>query len=300
MIKSIVLILTAVLSIGFIYGQVTGEVFTLSPNLLSTDYLYSNNSNLEHYHRVKTRINLPPLHSKNWMVIPSIAADQHFFSTQELNDYPYAKINNITSLTANVLVRYSIQSSVSINALVLPFLTSRTNATLYSEDITPNGMLFIEKEYKTNENRFLRLSFGVGYLTLSGTTTISPIVNLSGKFNPSLSFVLGLPNSYLHYQANAKHGFKLFGELNDFIAKLNSPQNSIGYSVDQFVNTAVLCGIEYEYKSSKGLGIYLRGAHSLYDNTSFNDSDNEVSFTLNESTQLYVSAGLRLQLPTRP
>ncbi|CAL2085689.1 conserved exported protein of unknown function [Tenacibaculum sp. 190524A02b] len=289
------------LLLGKAYGQVTGDVFVSDRD---RDMFYAhytpeiNNNQLYDYQRVSTKFSFPLLRSQKFGVFNTIGMDYHSLS---YNSFKPSFLNSKASyynVNYSVLAQYRIAENWSINALIMPHVIGDFNRELTDNDLKINGILFAEKRFKSkNQQNYYVLSFGIGYLTLSGETMVNPVLNFSGNLRNKITFAVGLPSTYIKYNFNKKHAVKLLGELNDFtvnIDKLVQKRNGSGLRVTKNIFTTALVGVEYNYWLTKSIGILFRGTHSIFEKHEFQNDEDEVIYGFDTSLKSYISVGLRI------
>ncbi len=114
-----------------------------------------------------------------------------------------------------------------------------------------------------------------------------------------LSFVLGMPNTYVQYDFNKKHSLKILGDLNDYSATISNPffvNETKTLKATTAVSTKISIGIEYDYWFYKDWGIMFRGLYSIYDNYELRNNDNHSIYNFNSSTKPYVTIGIKYRL----
>ncbi|SEB82540.1 hypothetical protein SAMN04489761_1884 [Tenacibaculum sp. MAR_2009_124] len=287
------------LFIANIYGQVTGDVFVVNKDRDAFYVHYTpevNNSDAFDYQRVSSKLSFP-LMKKRLSLFNTIGMDYHSFSfgaqkQPSILDSREEYFNINYSLLAN----YKISKNWSLNALLMPHANGSFNRGLESDDFHFNGILFAEKRFtsKNKQNTYL-LSFGVGYLTLSGEKRVNPVVNFMGSIGHKLTFAVGLPNTYVKYDFNRKHSIKVLGDLNDFSLQLTNERDNGQYAnVSQSIFTTVSAGLEYNYWFSKSIGVLVRGTHSVFEKYEFQDSNEEVIYDMDIPLKAYISVGLKV------
>ncbi len=287
------------LFIANVYGQVTGDVFVVNKD---RDVFYVhytpeiNNSDAFDYQRISSKLSFP-LFRKRLSLFNTVGMDYHSFSfgNQSQPSILNAK-EEYFNLNYSLLANYKISKNWSVNALLMPYANGSFNRSLESDDIHFNGLLFAEKRFtsKNKQNTYL-LSFGIGYLTLSGEKRVNPVVNFMGMIGHKLTFAIGLPNTYVKYDFNRKHSIKVLGDLNDFSFRLtNQRDNDLYANVSQSVFTTVSAGLEYNYWLSRSIGILVRGTHSVFEKYEFHDTNDEVIYGMDVPLKAYLSVGLKV------
>ncbi|CAL2101883.1 conserved exported protein of unknown function [Tenacibaculum sp. 190130A14a] len=284
------------------FGQVTGEVFV--PNE-DRDMFYVHytpeieDNSLYEYERISGKFGFRPIKIGKINFYNTIGMDYHSIFNKNNNLSFLRGKEKYYNINYSLLTQYRVSRSWTINALFLPHVIGNFNDELTEEDVNINGILFAEKIFKSKRNKnYYVLSFGVGYLTLSGKTLVNPVVNFTGNINNKVTFTVGLPNTYIKYNFNKKHSIKLLGDLNDFTMRVNKPfiQNQLNsVRVHKSIFTTVTAGIEYTYWLSKNVGIMGRGTHSVYEKYSFEDVNENVLYEYDTNLRSYVTLGLKIK-----
>lgn len=285
----------AIFLLGKIYGQVTGDVFVVSRDrdIFYTHYTPDINENsLFDYQRLSSKLGVPSIIFNKLAFYNTIGIDYHSIEYGVNKPLFLRENEHYYNVNYSLLAKHRITRNWSVNALIMPHLIGNFNEEIKSDDFKINGILFAEKRFNTkNKNTYYILSFGVGYLTLSGETMVNPVINIMGSINNKLSFAVGLPNTYVKYDFNNTHSVKLLGDLNDFTARVNQ---SNGTNVKKSVFTTVSVGIEYNYWLTKSIGIMVRGTRSVFEKYEFKDAEDEYLFGFDVPSKSYVSIGVKI------
>ncbi|WP_062060154.1 DUF6268 family outer membrane beta-barrel protein [Aquimarina longa] len=282
----------------FLYIGVNAQI-TEERTIFSGNYNTSIKDDLYAYQGIKTRVTIPPIGTQKFMIINSIGFDYHTFDYEKSIPFTTSDLERIYAINYAMLLKYNFSKKFSINALAMPFMLSNLRGAISTDDLQINGILFAEKMFGSRERHFLKLSFGVGYLTLAGETRVNPVVSLSGKLNEKFSFVLGLPNTYIEYKFTPQHTLRLVGDINDFTTHLSTPialDDENTQMADRAVFTVISTGVEYQYWMTKNVGITLRGLHSISDNFELQNTNDDKIFDFQSTTKLYINAGIKISL----
>lgn len=281
------------------FAQVTGEVFMVDKD---RDLFYVHytpelgTSDSFDYQKVSSKLNFPVIR-KRLSIFNTIGVDYHSFSFENSNRPPILSTNEeYFHINYSILANYKISQNWSLNALVMPYINGSFHNKLTSKDIHFNGMLFAEKRFlsRSTKNTYI-LSFGIGYLTMSGEKRVNPVVNFRGTIGNQLTFALGLPNTYVKYDFNKKHSIKILGDLNDFTLQLDNRRNENEYAnLSQSVFTTVSAGLEYNFWITKSIGLLCRGTHSIFEKYEFQDHDKKVLYDVKPPLRAYISVGLKV------
>ncbi|WP_299162001.1 DUF6268 family outer membrane beta-barrel protein [uncultured Tenacibaculum sp.] len=296
------IVIVVLLFIGKAYGQVTGDVFVLDKD---RDMFYLHytpeiqDNSLYDYQRISAKLGLPPITFNRIALYNTVGTDYHSISYKD-NKLPLLREKEkYYNVNYSLLAQYRISRNWSLNALFMPHVIGNFNEKVTSSDLNINGILFAEKRFTSkNAKNYYILSFGVGYLTLSGKTMVNPIVNFMGSINNKITFAVGLPNTYIKYNFNKRHAIKLLGDLNDFTVDINKPlvQNQPNSAaIDRSVFTTVTVGAEYNYWVSKSIGLMIRATHSVYEKYDFEDINEKVIYGYDTQLRGYFSAGIKIK-----
>jgi len=277
--KKFIFLLPLFLGICFAaVAQVTGELNVLDRDVAYIQYTppIAATDDFD-YQRLSTRLNLPPMMGEKLSVFPALGLDVHNFSYKDdAVDRAFSELDQFYNINLSIFSQYKFSDKWSLNGLMSPFLLSNFAGGLSSDDFDFNGYIFAEKTFMRKKGGYLMLDFGVGYLTLNGTTTVNPIINLKGRLNEEWSFVLGLPNTYVKWDLHSKHSLKVLGEINDFSANLSSSNEFAGLTdVDRAVFTTISAGLEYNFWATPTLGIMLRAVQPVFSDYELRDSNED-------------------------
>lgn len=296
------IVIVALFLICKIYGQVTGDVFVLNED---RDMFYLHytpeiqDNSLYDYQRMSTKFGIPPIVFNKVALYNTIGMDYHSIAYKGNKLAFLRDKEKYYNINYSLLAQYRISRNWSVNALFMPHVVASFNDKMTTDDLNVNGILFAEKRFRRKgSNNYYVLTFGVGYLTLSGETTVNPVVNFMGNINNKITFAVGLPNTYVKYNFNKKHAIKILGDLNDFTANINRPlvQNQPNATiVDRSIFTTVSAGIEYNYWVSKNIGLMVRGTHSVYEKYGFEDANENEVYKYDTKLQGYLSVGIKIK-----
>ncbi|WP_299123315.1 DUF6268 family outer membrane beta-barrel protein [uncultured Tenacibaculum sp.] len=285
-----------------IFGQVTGDVFVLDKDRDLFYFYYTpeiHDNSLYDYQRISTKLGLPPITFNKIALYNTIGVDYHSILFKNNQQPLLSEKEKYYNVNYSLLAQYRISRNWSLNALFMPHVIGNFNEKVTNNDFKINGILFAEKRFiSKNTKNYYVLSFGVGYLTMSGKTMVNPIVNFMGSINEKLTFGIGVPNTYVKYNFNKRHAIKLLGDLNDFTVNinkpllLNQPNNTI---IDKSVFTTVTAGIEYNYWINKNIGFMIRATHSVYEKYEFQDIDEEVIYGYDTKLRGYFTTGIKIK-----
>lgn len=297
------LVIIALFLISSVFGQVTGDVFVLNEDrdMFYVHYTPEIDVNsLYEYERVSGKFGFSPIKMNKIVLYNTIGMDYHSLINKSNNLSFLGKKEKYYNLNYSLLAQYRISKSWSINGLFLPHIIGDFNNELTREDLNINGILFAEKRFQSKRNKnYYVLSFGVGYLTLSGKTVVNPVVNFMGSINNKITFVVGLPNTYVKYNFNKKHSLKFLGDLNDFTIRVDKSftQGQLNnVIVDRSIFTTVTAGIEYNYWFTKNIGVMARATHSLYERYNFKDANGNVLYEYDTNLRAYFTLGLKIKV----
>ncbi|WP_109852931.1 DUF6268 family outer membrane beta-barrel protein [Aquimarina sp. AU58] len=295
MIKKILIL--SLLLIFKMNGQVNGEVFVLDEDR-DIFYLYYTPSIIEddlfEYQKANMKLGLPPIKMNRLTIYNTIGADYHHYKYQSSVPVFSKNIEQFYNINYSLLLNYKISKNWSFNVLAMPHIISNLEGNMEADDFNINGIVFIEKKFgKKNATGYYKLTFGAGYLTMAGKTRINPTINLMAKVNDKLSFVLGVPNTYIKYNLNDRHSIKLLGDLNDFSANLNTPIHLRNTEIDRAIYTSVSAGLEYNYWMTNNLGIMVRALYSVYDNYDLQDPNENTVYDFNPKSKSSIAIGIK-------
>lgn len=254
--------------------------------------------NLFSYQKTSISLSLQPLTFNRFTFYSTLGLAYHQFSYK--NEVPVfsEEMEKFYATRYTLLANYILSKNWSLNAVAMPRIVSNFTNGINTNNVDINGVIFVEKKFNSKKsNRYFKLTVGVGYLTLAGRNTVNPVVNFIGKVNDHVSFVLGIPNTYIKYDFNKRHSLRLMGELNGFDAHINKTlfvDPSKAKKIDKAIFTEASAGLEYNYWFTKSIGILIRGTHTLFSEYKLEDVDENTLFDFNSSLKPYVSIGIKL------
>ena len=250
------------------------------------------------YQNGGVNLSLPPIALNRLSFYSTLKLEYHQFSYQKEAAVFSEEMEKFYSIQYSMLAKYQLSKNWSLNAVVMPRLVSNFTGGINMGNIQMNGVAFVEKKFNTkNLNRYFYVTAGVGYLTLAGNTTINPVVNFVGKINEHVSFVIGIPDTYLKYNFNKKHSLRVLGSLNDFMAHINTPvyvDAAKTKKVDTVIFTEASVGLEYNYWITKSIGFLLRGTHTMFSEFKFEDVHERSLFDFNSGLKPNISFGIKI------
>ncbi len=249
------------------------------------------------YQKGGVSLSLPPIALNRLSFFSSIKLEYHQFSYQKEAIVFSEEMEKFYSIQYSLLAKYQLSKNWSLNGVAMPRLVSNFTGETTMDNLQMNGVAFVEKKFNTkNPNRYFQITAGVGYLTLAGRTTMNPVVNFMGKLNEHVSFVVGIPNTYIKYNFNKKHSLRVLGTLNDFMAHINTPlyvDVAKTKKVDTAIFTEASVGVEYNYWLTKSIGILLRGTHTVFSEFKLEDAHEQRLFDFNSTLKAYVTLGVK-------
>lgn len=294
---SIIVLLVLVTSLRFTNAQVTGEVNVLDNDVFYIQYLQQNEF-LEgvKYQKGSARFSFPFIRKERFSVFSSIGFDTHDFNFENIQELGNTDgLERFYNANLSNLLQFKLSEKWSLNAVLSPFLISNFEDGVSSDNFNFNGNFFAERTFLRKNGGYFQLGIGVGYMTLNGTTQVTPITQLKARLNEKWSFVVGLPNAYLKWDFHEKHSLKLLGDLNDFTSKLD--EESFGLpegDADELVFTTISGGIEYNYWFTKAFGLMVKGTYPVWGNYEIRDIDGNTSIDFDaEFDQPFISVGLK-------
>jgi hypothetical protein len=253
--------------------------------------------NLFSYQKSGVSLSLPPLAFNRLTFYSTLGLEYHQFSYKNGVAAFSEEMEKFYNVQYSLLVKFQLSKNWSLNTVAIPRVVSNFNNGINSDNVDINGVVFVEKKFNSKKpNRYFHLMVGVGYLTLAGKTTINPVVNFMGKLNEHVSFVIGIPNTYVKYNFNRKHSLRVLGELNDFTSHINKTlfvDVAKTQKIDKTIFTEASVGLEYNYWLTKSIGILLRGTHTVFSEYKLEDVNEQSLFDFNSTLKPYVSLGIK-------
>ncbi len=292
----LVLLFMTLLNYGA-FAQVTGEVNVLDRDVFYLHYTPETAiSDDIDYQKWTTKVGLPPLRLGKLSLFNTLGLDRHQF---EYNATTAAldtrNLETFYNANYSLFATYKLSDKWSLNTLLTPFAISNFEEDFSFDEVEFNGNLFLERTFYRRNGGYFQIGLGVGYMTLNGTTQLTPISQIKARLNEKWSFVLGLPNTYVKYDFHPSHSIKLLGDLNDFSARLNGSGSVLtGAEVENAVFTTISGGLEYNFWITKSFGLMAKGTYPVWGDYELRDDDNDPSFEFDTSfSQPFFSIGIK-------
>lgn len=286
--KKYIILIAAIASCYNSYAQVIGEI-----NVLDRDafYLYYSiptpTSDNITYQKWSTRFGLSPILMKKMMILNSLGIDMHQFN---YNVNKTASLSNFYNINYSLIGIYKFSDKWKLNIQISPILLSNQKNKLSSDDFSFNGRIVAERTYLRKNEGYFQIALGLGYLTLNGTTKVTPLASIKSRLNKKYSFVLGIPNTYLKYDITKKHTIKALVDLNDFSAHI-SPKETTYFKA---VFTICSAGLEYNYWFKKSFGIMFKATHTIYNSYELRDRENESAYNFDiKPKRPFITIGIK-------
>ncbi|WP_130736239.1 DUF6268 family outer membrane beta-barrel protein [Flavobacterium sp. J27] len=267
-------------------AQVNGEVNVLDRDIFYIQYIPKTEiSNDVNYQKISSKLNFPLFKSERLSVFNTIGLDIHNFNfTNNTLVTNLAEMDWFYNSNISLFTNYTLSRTWSLNSLLSLFYISNFENQIALKDIKWNGNIFAEHTFYRKKEGYFQLGFGVGYMTLNGTTQINPIVQLKSRLNEQWSFVLGMPNTYLKWDFHQKHSLKILGDLNDFYANLNQPVLLSSKNIRQrVVFTTVSAGLDYNYWLKPSIGISMKAVYPIFGDYEIRDYNNNTLYDYDAS-----------------
>ncbi|MEO1484410.1 MAG: DUF6268 family outer membrane beta-barrel protein [Bacteroidota bacterium] len=285
------------MSLQWANAQVTGEVNVMDNDFFYIQYLQQNEF-LEgvKYQKGTARFSFPMLRREKFSVFSSLGFDSHDFNFEDTQTLGSTNdLERFYNANISTVLQYKLSDKWSINAVLSPFLISNFEGGISSDNFNFNGNAFVERTFIRKNGGYYLLGFGIGYMTLNGTTQVTPITQLKARLNEKWSFVLGLPNAYLKWDFHEKNSLKLLGDLNDFTAKLNTDSGLLNDgATEELVFTTISGGIEYNFWFTDSFGLMVKGTYPVWGNYELRDGDGNMTVDFDaDFNQPFFSLGIK-------
>lgn len=180
--------------------------------------------------------------------------------------------------------------------ILTPRLASNfTNGTT-SDDFFFNCTATFWKEVKDTDKPF-RIVLGLSYNSTAGLPVPLPVISYNKQFHKKWSYTLGIPRMNFRFHPNEDNIVQLALLLDGYFLNIQDdillPDGRVG-SKTSF--SALVFGLEYQYKITKQLSFYMLGGKSiLQEGILRNDQRNNV-YVLNDESNLYFRTGFKVSI----
>lgn len=278
-------------------AQVTGEVNVLDRDLFYVHFTPETEiSDDISYQKTSTKLSFPLIRGHKFSIFNTLGLDIHDFNSENNELLTNTdEIDRFYNVGYSLFMNYKLSEKWSLNALLSPFVSSDLEDSFSFDALKFNGNIFAERIFFRKKGGYFQLGFGVGYMTLNGTTQVNPIVQLKSRLNEKWSFALGLPNTYLKWDFHKNHSLKVMGDLNDFYADLNNNSGLLtNAQADKIVFTTASIGLEYNYWLTSSLGIMVKGSYPVWGNYEIKDSDDNTLYEFDTSFEKpFIGVGIK-------
>lgn len=276
-------------------AQITGEANVLDRDIFYANYTTTSTKDYD-YERFSTKLGLPPIRLNKLSLYNTIGMDVHDFNYTKNHPFEDAsEFERFYNINYSLFSNCKLSDKWSVNALGNFFINANLENKISGSDIQFNGNAYLERTFLRKKGGYFLLDVGVAYMTLNGATKLSPLINVKARLNQHWSFVLGLPNTYVKWDINKKHSFKMVLDLNDFSANINSSAltNNL-HNTDKIVFTTASTGLEYNYWIMPSLGVMLRANYPVWNNHEFRNIDNDAVYKFDSDfEQPFINIGIK-------
>ncbi|MDO6470500.1 DUF6268 family outer membrane beta-barrel protein [Maribacter sp. 1_MG-2023] len=177
-----------------------------------------------------------------------------------------------------------------------PRLASTLTNPLEKGDFSINATIgvFRDRQYLDKPTR---LVFGIAYNSTVALRIPMPVIYFEKRFDPSWSYVIGVPKMGMKYHFKQKHVLQTEFILDGYFINL---QNSTALPDATFASSisssAAVVTFGYSYNITKAMSFYGFVGHTLFQLGVLRDEDRNDIFTLNDDPSLYIRGGFRIGL----
>lgn len=216
------------------------------------------------------------------------------------NSLPFASesLSDFKILDMSIGFTKSLKNDWRLGVRFKPgFSTNLTTNEIRFDDIVFSGDLVFIKEKVFDNDKKMRLIFGVTYSENSGFPYPLPFISYYREFHSNWSYNVGIPKSNLQYHLSKKHRFKIYAALDGFTSNLQGGVliNNLG-TAETINMSIILGGLQYEYHFIDHFEFFIRSAYSFSISTRLRDENNDNIFSLKNESQLYIRTGVRFKI----
>lgn len=187
----------------------------------------------------------------------------------------------------------------TLNVGLAPTLASNLDQSISSEDIVVTGFLSTTKRWGS-EDKFTKLTFGVGYNNALGEPRILPMVSFFQKLNAKWSYAVGFPMTGLFHKINDRNYISLLAMPSGYFG---NNQNEIYFAGENqtIANTklrmiSLKTGFEYKYRIQPNFSVVFSAGYTPFNEMKIVDGDSNELYEFNITNTYYISTGLRFNI----
>ncbi|GAA4271959.1 DUF6268 family outer membrane beta-barrel protein [Aquimarina gracilis] len=275
-------------------------------DLARTEYTYfpqrdSDNS----FRRFRALANFPvKLNNKGSYFVTGIEYRNVNFLYRDETSFNTDNLERFSSFEVNVGITFKLKNNwrFAVRSGLIAASNFEQNK-LISDDLLFTGSFYFVKN-KMRENIFKpwRLVLGLRYSTTAGRPFPLPFINYYRRFDPSWSFVLGVPKTNIKYYFNERNIIQGLVTLDGFFANIQNNQvffNQQEQDIRSAANismTTALAGIGYEHYFTKHLLFYTYTGFTIINDIRLRNKDREDVLTINDQNSFYLRAGIKLKI----
>lgn len=180
--------------------------------------------------------------------------------------------------------------------VLTPRLASTLTNPLENGDFSINATIggFRDRPYLDKPTR---LVLGIAYNSAVALRVPLPVVYFEKRFNPSWSYIIGVPKTGMKYHFKEKHIIQTEFILDGYFVNL---QNSTALPDATFASSisssAAVVTLGYSYNITKEMSFYGFFGHTIFQLGVLRDEERNDIFTLNDDSSFYMRAGFRIGL----
>jgi hypothetical protein len=212
------------------------------------------------------------------------------------NDVPIDQqgLNYFHVVDINVAYIQNYRDDWRLIGVLTPRLASTLNNPVEKGDFSINATIgaFRDRQYLDKPTR---LVLGIAYNSAVALRVPLPVVYFEKRFDPSWSYVVGVPKTGMKYHFKEKHIIQTEFILDGYFVNL---QNSTALPDATFASSisssAAVVTLGYSYNITKLMSFYGFVGHTLFQLGVLRDEDRNDIFTLNEDPSFYIRTGFRI------
>lgn len=245
--------------------------------------------------RFKGVINVPFEISKETYLI--IGSEYNFFNIKYDKEFSFdtEDLERLHILDLNIGYITKWNENWRLILILTPRLASNFSGSTLSDDFFFNATGTLLKSVNNIDKPF-RIVAGLSFNSTTGLPFPLPIVSYYKKFHPNWSYTLGTTRSNLRYHWK-KQSLQLALLLDGYFINVQNnielPQDKVGSKLSL---SAVVSGLEYQYKITKEFSFFAVAGQTLYQSAILRGDNQQRVFTLNEESNLYFRTGFKLSI----
>ena len=180
--------------------------------------------------------------------------------------------------------------------ILTPRFASNFTEGTSSDDFFFNCTATFWKEVKNSDKPF-RIVLGLSYNSTTGLPIPLPVISYNKRFHEKWSYTLGIPRMNFRYHPDDHNILQLALLLDGYFLNIQNNIMLSGGNVGSKTSfSALVLGLEYQYKITKQLSFYVLGGKSILQEGILRDDQRNNVFVLNDESNLYFRTGFKVSI----